>query len=330
MKLKLFLEGLEPGSYPGALVIDTDGEITFRPGETVINTVTDTVGAVSHTNTETRVVYKPETEFAVIPTPFVSPITQQMGRATRDVGPTPIVQDFATVGTTKPLDPAYEHRRMLTSIAAHLCAYPGPDTDKFVNGLYAVLAFINERDKALHDLRANSITLNENFVAKSAYERVKKERDSARATNSAYYQTSKDFEQRLADAKRTILDAADEMALAVKELDARQACLDATAISAVKWENEARTSRDVIEEMKAQLIEVRYDLKVARQINVDHQRSYEELQVMYERQGKTIADVMAALNLQPSPRVGDVPSFTPQSAKGAFGIIGDNDGSWKP
>lgn len=309
MKLKLFMEGLEPGSYPGALVIDTDGEITFRPGETVTHTVTDTIGNVSHTNTETRISYKPETDFAD------APIT------------TTAIPLSPTVGT---VDPINEHRRTLTKIAAHLCTYSEIAADKLVNELYEVLAFINEQDKALHNLRATSVPLNENFVAKQKYDRVKKERDDARASNTVYYNGVVYLEKRLIDAKRTILDAADEMALAVKELDARQACLDATAISAVKWENEARTSRDVIEEMKAQLIEVRYDLKVARQINVDHQRSYEELQVMYERQGKTIADVMAALNLQPSPRVGDVPSFTPQSAKGAFGIIGDNDGSWKP
>lgn len=309
MKLKLFLEGLEPGSYPGALVIDTDGEITFRPGEVVINTTTDTVGNVSHTNTEARIVYKTETEY---------------GDAPINTEALPLTP---TVGT---LDPAYDPRRALTGVAVHLCGYPGPETDKFVSELYAVIAFINAQDKAMHDLRATTVPLNETFVAKQKYDRVKKERDDARASNTVYYNGVVDLEKRLIDAKRTILDAADEMALAVKELDARQACLDATAISAVKWENEARTSRDVIEEMKAQLIEVRYDLKVARQINVDHQRSYEELQVMYERQGKTIADVMAALNLQPSPRVGDVPSFTPQSAKGAFGIIGDNDGSWKP
>lgn len=220
MNFKMFIEGLEPGTYPGALIIDSDGEIVFRPGEQM---VTETVGAVSRTVPMSLYIDESEITNKVHPR-FVAGYEAGMADAKREEPQLVTARETVTsdtpakpysfepmrVGDTAALNRQFETapgsvgidntplvieqvRFILTHAAEVLI-----DQNKlsFANAMYRVLAFVNSLDKQLHDLRSHAIT-DDKFVARSAYEIVKGERDSARQANSMYFSEVNDMKDAL-------------------------------------------------------------------------------------------------------------------------------------
>lgn len=206
MKMKVFFDGLEPGVYAGTIVVDTDGNMTFESGEPMGY---EQCGPVS-VSMPASLYAKRETEYG--DKPVIDPKW-------------PDDKGLAVGNGTVVRHEYFVHRQALTQIALHLCEYPGELTDRMVNAIYSVIDYINRFNNYAVDLETR-VSEAKNTILDAADAINDCEAANAGLVN-AFVRSNEDLDK-----------ATRQVRLAEKELNDRQACLDATAKRCHKFEQD--------------------------------------------------------------------------------------------